>query len=311
MTTQEKLPWDDEAWGREVAERIDAELAAAGRPRTGTIETVKGWGRSCLQTVPTDQGRVWVKHSYRLPPGEEKVLETLHRRSARGIPQIVTTWPGAVAMEEFSGSPMEETCAREDWLVVSAALGELLASEAEHVDEWLALGVRDRRPAAWQTAVESLFESPVVTGLEVDLRRGFEKLRSDFIARYAASFQSPPTLIPQDSGCCNVRLTPVGPVFYDWADVVVGHATFSCDRLLDQVPEAWHDEVTAALLNPTGISIDEFRQMRRSNVLHEILRYHDELRYLPEQDPFHESLVKSIRSQIRVLVDHERARQDS
>ena len=311
MTVLKGLPWDDEAWKREASERVDAVLAGVLRPRVGEVETVKSWGRSYLQTVPTDAGRVWVKYSYRLPPGEERVLEALHRRNAGRVPRVLATWAGAVAMEEIGGSAMEETCAREDWLAVAAAMGELLAGEAAHVDEWLALGVRDRRAGAWGASVEELFESPVVTGMDADLLRGFEELRSDFITRYEEAFRSPPTLVPQDSGCCNVMLTSDGPVFFDWSDVVVGHAAFSCDRLLDQVPKPWQDEVVAAFLDPLGMGVEEYRQMRRSNVLHEILRYHDELPFLPESDPLHASLIKSIRSQIKVLVDFERSRRAS
>ena len=45
--------------------------------------------------------------------------------------------------------------------------------------------------------------------------------------------------------------------------------------------------------------------MRRSNVLHEVLRYHDELGYIAEDDSAYLSLAGSVRSQIRVLVEHE------
>lgn len=94
-------------------------------------------------------------------------------------------------------------------------------------------------------------------------------------------------------------------MFFDWADVVVGHATFSCDRLLDQVPRERHEAVITAFIEPLGHTIDEFRAMLRSNVLHEVLRYHDELSHIATDDPALASLARSVCSQIRVLVEHE------
>ena len=91
----------------------------------------------------------------------------------------------------------------------------------------------------------------------------------------------------------------------DWADVVVGHATFSGDRFLDQVPPENADAVIDAFCAPLSLDREEWRQMRRSNVLHEVLRYHDELAYLDEEDTAHASLSNSVRSQLVVLLDHE------
>ena len=52
------------------------------------------------------------------------------------------------------------------------------------------------------------------------------------------------------------------------------------------------------------MSAVEFAAMRRSNVLHEVLRYHDELAWLEPEEPIHAALANSVRSQLRVLVEH-------
>ena len=90
-----------------------------------------------------------------------------------------------------------------------------------------------------------------------------------------------------------------------WADVVVGHPVFSCDRLLDQVPAAFQESVVGAFLEPLGTTLEALRAMRRSNVLHEVLRYHDELAYIAAEDAMHSSLAGSVKSKLRVLVEHE------
>jgi hypothetical protein len=48
--------------------------------------------------------------------------------------------------------------------------------------------------------------------------------------------------------------------------------------------------------------------MRRSNVMHEVLRYHDELSSLDLFGETHASLSSSVRSQLKVLVEHEQRR---
>lgn len=300
-----ETPWDQPGWEESMGKRRDAALAAEAHERTGPVETRKSWARACIQVVPTERGEVWVKYGYRLPPGEEEVLARLSKRWATRVPGVVTTWPGAVAMAPLRGRELKEKDPLEDWVSVAGALGELAAGEAVELEDWIGIGVRDRRPECWQPAVEQLLESPVLDELDKPFLAVLNDLATDFIERYQQGFQSPATLIHQDSGCCNVRITEDGPQFFDWADVVIGHPTFSCDRLLDQAPRERHDPIIEAFLDPLGMTRDEFNAMRRSNVLHEVLRYHDELSFIPATNQVHQNLANSVRSQLRVLVEFE------
>lgn len=293
------------AWEAPALERLDAALARVGRPRTGPVQVHRAWGRSCTQTTTTEAGTLWIKHDYGLPPGEPVVLAELAQRWPGRVPKVVATYEGAVVMEQLPGSELQPDAPVEVWVQTAAALAELLAGEAARVPHWLALGVRDRRAPAWRPAVEQLLESPVLARLSAEERRQLDGLVPDFIGRYEDGFASVPCLIHQDSGCCNIHIDERGPVFFDWSDVVVGHPTFSCDRLLDQVPREHHQAVIDAFLVPLDLGLEEFRAMRRSNVLHEVLRYHDELGYLDEQDKAHVNLSKSVVAQLRVLMRHE------
>lgn len=301
-------PWLDDDWHERALDDIDAALAAVGTSRTGEVQRINCWGRSCVHTAPTNAGELWIKHGYRLPPGEERVLPVLSSRWPGRVPSVVATWSGGVAMEALRGRELVVSDPVDTWIEAARAIAEIEAGETRHIDEWLALGVRDRRPHRWAHDVEALLESDVVRGLEREVLAGFERLLPDFIERYPAAFESPATLVHQDSGCCNIHVGDGGPVIFDWADVVVGHAVFSCDRLLDQVPEDYREDVIAAFLEPLGCGRDEFDALRRSNVLHEVLRYHDELEYLRPGDPARESLGGSVQSQLRVLVAHESSR---
>ena len=90
--------------------RVLSELRAAGRPATGPLVQLKAWWRCILHTVETAKGTVWVKHSDRLPPGEEVVLGVLHDRSPLGFPTVVATWPGEMATDELDGVELTPTC---------------------------------------------------------------------------------------------------------------------------------------------------------------------------------------------------------
>ncbi len=298
-------PWSDPDWKPRALARLDSALADAGRARTDDVRQTRGSGRCCIQAVATDAGVVWVKYGYRLPPGEEVVLAVLAQHWPGRVPGVVATFEGAVVMEPLTGRELEPGDPVEDWTIAARGLAELEAGEVARAESWLEMGVRDRRPAAWRAAFEDLLESPVVHALEAGYRRALEGLAPDFIERYESAFRFPATLVHQDSGCCNIQLSDDGPVFFDWADVVIGHPVFSCDRLLDQVPEAFREAVIAAFLEPLALERDEFQAMRRSNVLHEVLRYHDELAWLAPEDPMHEALSRAVCSQLRVLIDHE------
>lgn len=301
-------PWMQPVWLDATAATIEVELATVGRAPCGPIETVRAWGRSCLRTVPTGGGTVWIKHGYGLSPGEERVLAAIQPRWPDRLPGVVATWPGTLAMEALAGRELQPTDSVADWAVVAAALGEMLAGEREHVADWLAMGVRDRRPPRWEPAVRSLLASPVLDDLDSEIRGEFEDKLPDHVTRYEQGSQTFPTLVPQDSGSCNIHLSEEGPLFFDWADVVVGHPAFSCDRLLDQAPETHREAVIEAFCEPLELTRAEFDAMRRSNVLHEVLRHHDELEHLAEHDEARVSLPRSVRSQLRVLVEHERKR---
>jgi hypothetical protein len=301
----QSTPWYRADWLVFAEGQVLKALNAVNLSVIGSITTVKTWGRSCLQTVETSDGLLWIKHGYRLPPGEEKILEALSSHGSEFIPEVVAIWDGGFAMRCLPGEELTESHPRSAWVFSAVAIAELACREADFVDEWLALGVRDRRPMHWADALDTLMASPVVRAIEPDLMKQFETLLPEFISRYIDAFEHPATLIHQDSGCCNIHVSDQQPVIFDWADVVIGHPTFSCDRLLDQVPVPHREDVIEAFIGILDMDRVEFNAMMRSNVLHEILRYHDELRYVPVNSDIYESLVTSVQSQIRVLVEHE------
>lgn len=269
------------------------------------MQAVSSSARSCIQKVSSTQGTLWLKYGYGLPPGEEVVLPELIAHWADRLPGLVVAWPGAIIMRPLPGTVLTAEHAVADWVLVAQHLAELMAGETARANEWLKLGLRDRRAPTWRGAVDALQCTEAFRGLASGIRRDFESLAEEFVLRFECAFESPATLVPQDSGCCNIHLTGNLPLYFDWTDVVIGHPVFSCDRLLDQAPPDYHERVVDAFIEPLGMSRAEFRAMRRSNVLHEVLRYHDELDYIRPEDPMHKALTEAVQSQLRVLVNHE------
>lgn len=121
--------WTEPAWLAAAEARIDEALAGVDRPRTGPLKAVPSSGCFCVMTAPTQQGRLWTKHCYGLPPGEQRVLEALSERWAHRLPVVVVSWPGAVIMEAFPGRELSPADRRDHWVSAAAAIAEIAASE--------------------------------------------------------------------------------------------------------------------------------------------------------------------------------------
>jgi hypothetical protein len=292
----EGAAWTGDEWLAISRREAVRHLRAAGCSLTGAVRTVKRWGRSCIQTAPTATGVVWIKYGYGLPPGEETVLAELAPRHAGQVPEVIVTWPGAVALAPLPGTPLTVESPLPHWCAAARTLATLQAAERVHSERWLTLGVRDRRPAAFAAALQGLLEGPAVEELDTESRRRLERRIPRLGEAFAAAFTQPPTLIHQDAGCDNVHIHGTEALLFDWADVVIGHPVFAADRLLAHASVNRREAVIDAFREPLGLDRAEFDALRRFAPLHELLRYQDELPYLQASDPLHAGLLQSIRS---------------
>ena len=85
-------PWRTQAEAEEQRASAWEALRAAGRAPLGEAIVVRRWGRSSTETVECEGGLLWLKFSYRLPPGEETVLATLSSRWPGRVSSPVATW---------------------------------------------------------------------------------------------------------------------------------------------------------------------------------------------------------------------------
>ncbi len=285
-------------------ERAHWVVDALERTWDGRVLSRRDTGRSTVMCLGTEQGSLWIKCGYALPPGEEMVIARLATQWAQNLPKVLASWRGGFAMAPMGGRALDVEDGRAVWRDAATLLGAIQGSEKANVETWLELGVRDRRPQGFAAAMERLLASPVLMELDAASRRGLERGMPRAIDWFAKHFQAEASLVPQDSGCCNIQVSDGRPILHDWADVVVGHPAFSCDRLLDQAPAEWHEALIAAFAEAVGCSASEIASMRRLNVLHEALRYHDELAYVEPGSETHTRLQAASVSQLRVMVEH-------
>lgn len=146
--TASSIPWNHAGWLETAAANVTAAVTAAGCEVIGSLAEAKSWGPAHLATRPIREGTLWIKHAYRLPPGEEVVFAALADRHAQYVPDVVATWPGGVAMHALHGTELGEQVSLEAWGEAAGVIATIAAVEEAHATEWLRLGVRDRHPPA-------------------------------------------------------------------------------------------------------------------------------------------------------------------
>ena len=221
--------WSSGAWRSAAVEWMDEALLAAGRERRGEVEQphLRPWATALR--AQTDDGPVWLK-----APAPGTAFEVpLYEVLARVVPDKVLV-PLAVDVERGwvllpdGGPTLGETAsgaARLEGLAAAlASYGELQRELAPHVDELLAAGVADMRPAAMPERFEQALEAtrPEAPEAARDLHERIAAMRPTVAAwceRLAAS-PVPASLDHNDLHPWNVL---GGRRFYDWGDSVVAH----------------------------------------------------------------------------------------
>jgi hypothetical protein len=223
--------WSTPAWQARAVAWVDEQLAASGRARTGAPEQprVRPW--ATVLRVPTTGGPVWMKAA-----GPGTAFEAaLYPLLARVVPDRVLA-PLGIDIERGwmllpDGGPSLGERREGDELVdaLSHALadyGRLQLELAPHVDELLALGVTDMRPAAMPAAFERALLAVRRDGGDEALLTRVAALRPDVAAWCAqlATSPLPAALDHNDLHPYNILGDPPGAVrYYDWGDSVVAH----------------------------------------------------------------------------------------
>ena len=212
---------------------LDGALAAAGRTRSGELEEVRTrpWGG--VWRAATDGGTVFLKE-----PAPATAFEVeLYARLVQVVPDRVLHPIASDAVSSRlllpDGGPVLGEQHRGDDLLerlpdVARHYGQLQVDLAPHVDDLLALGVADMRPARMLDRFDEAVAGarPTSSDQADDLARiaGLRSRFADWCGRLAGA-PGPASLDHNDLHGENVFVDASGGArFFDWGDAVVSHA---------------------------------------------------------------------------------------
>ena len=230
--------WSSRAWLDEALSWLDGVLADRGTPRIGPVDQPHQRPWATVLRVPTTDGTVWLKATGPATAFEVRLYEVL----ARVAPDAVLR-PIAVDVERAwivlpDGGPpigerLEGSAQLEALVAALADYGRLQRAVAPHVDELLAAGVADMRPAVlperFDEAVEvtavAIEHAPRPGEAEMHERVAAMRPEVDAWCEQLAASRVPATIDHNDLHAWNVLGGDGEPTrFYDWGDSVVAHA---------------------------------------------------------------------------------------
>ncbi|MGH9039817.1 MAG: phosphotransferase [Acidimicrobiia bacterium] len=228
--------WSSPGWRAEAVAWLDDQLGAAGMERTGDVTQphLRPWATALR--APTTAGVVWLK-----APGPGTVFEVgLYQLLSRTAGEWVLT-PIAADRDRGwillpdGGPPLGECLAgpglAEALMDALVAFGRLQRELAVHVDEVLALGVSDMRPAVMPqrfgealAVIEALVADHGSPGDRDTVRRvaAMETTVASWCEGLAAS-PVPASIDHNDLHPWNILGQGDAVQFYDWGDSVVAH----------------------------------------------------------------------------------------
>ncbi len=237
--------WAQSTWLDDATNWIDGRLREAGRRRIGPVADLRVRPWSATFSVPTEQGACWLKAcapDTRFEVGIYRILSVAVPEQIL-LPLAVDRDRGWLLLPDggraigglFDNSEAAKSARRADQL--SQALrqyGALQRAVAPRVDDLLAAGVADMRPAVMPARFDEAVERTrnVLRPADIDERQqlaAVEKLRGRFADWSAELAEStlPASLDHNDLHVENV-LPGQGPYrFFDWGDAVVAHP-FAC-----------------------------------------------------------------------------------
>jgi Phosphotransferase enzyme family len=251
--------WSSELWRERAVSWLDEQLLEESIERTGAVTQprIRPW--ATLLTAPTTAGRVWLKAVAPPTAFEVDLYLFLHRVTPERVLAPLAADPGrGWLLLPDGGPPLGERLAGAALLdALVAALpryAQLQRTLAAHVDQLLALGVNDMRPAImperFEQAVAAAADYVEHRGSAADRRVLAEvAARRDMITDWCARLADRPGPASLDHNDLQPRniLTDadddLGHVrFYDWGDAVVAHPFASMLVLRQVVPRADADD---------------------------------------------------------------------
>ena len=280
-----RTPWARDGWLAEATEWIGESLAALGRPATDEIEEVRSWCLSCVLRVSTADGAVFFKATADLP------LFVDEGRVVRGLSQLYpVNVPRPLAIDSDRRWMLLDDHGPElDWDAPLDVREEVLrlfsvmqVESTRHVDELLAIGCIDRRPAWLSTQVDELIADDAAVAVLEDAE--IERLRSlgphlRLLCQRLADGALPDGLVHGDLHLSNVAMRNEQYVFFDWSDACVANPLLDMLDVIreenERVRDAMRDLYLSAWVGfaPYGTLLELWRLAEPFAALNQAISY--------------------------------------
>lgn len=243
----------------EATSWVDESLGESGRTRTGAIEIRRDRPWAIVASLPTNQGRVWLKVNHEAFQYEGAALQLLDRAVPNAVLRPVAVHPdrgwflsddGGPTVDEDPGAVSAEQIADTYVRIQRASVN--MAAELDSV------GVPTHRPAD----LVHRFDAAVGHDLAGKAADRCAPLRRTVID-LCAVFNGQVAMTNTDLKPSHVFVGPP-PTLFDWGDAVLAHPLFSCgtvrrsfgDRALAQFTEAWGYEVYSPTVAAASSLVD-------------------------------------------------------
>jgi hypothetical protein len=163
--------WLDPSWRSATLQWVDDQLAALGQVRTGEPEQphLRPWATALR--IPTDRGPVWLKASAEGTAYEHGLLQVLADVAPELVLAPLAGDPGrAWSLLPDGGTTLRTWLAEHEgmrfpcWAEIVREHAVLQRATAPAVDQLLAAGTPDLRPAAVEDLVDSVLADPLMVG---------------------------------------------------------------------------------------------------------------------------------------------------
>jgi hypothetical protein len=229
----------------------------------GEIEQphIRAWATALR--VPTSRGVVWFKAARPAFAHEARVLEVLGPLAPDLLPDVIaSTGDGWLLLADAGERAREHPI---DWRSMLQRYAALQRASAAHVDELLAGGAYDNRPARVLERVRALMHYlPVELGAAVEARLSRVAEQMD---RLAAS-RLPITADHGDLHDGNVFSSEGQVRIIDWGDSAVAHPFFTLSvaepEEVEWTLEAWSGYAPQTELEEEAAIVDELRFLLRA-----------------------------------------------
>jgi hypothetical protein len=234
--------WSSAEWREGAVAWLDAQLRAAGQPRTGPVEQphLRPWATALR--APTAQGAVWLKAASPGTSFEIRLYPLLQRSAPEWVlPVLAVDLERSWIVLPDGGATLGQSAPAAQlisgWLQVLPQYAELQRKLAPHAGEMLALGLADMRaevlPERFQQALEEAqrYARKHDNAADRELCQRIEQFRGTYLrwCRELATAPASPSLDHNDLHDANVfvqRAEPEQPWqarFFDWGDSVLAH----------------------------------------------------------------------------------------